>query len=626
MTTTRNRMPAALAGASLGLAVFPAMRNTKHEYTADATKDKRYYWPEATRHGATTAPAIIERWWARRPHSNVKARMLRGQLCIETDPRNGGNESATRLAAAGQAFTPTYEDESPGDGITGRGVHRIYELPADITLTGVHPLAPGIEMHCEGATVMLAGSTTDKGEYISRRAIPPQPAPDWLIERIRELQARLAMTESELQQLPEMQIGPQGCTAYGQAALSSEVARIINTPKGQRNDALGRAAFRMGQLKAIGHLTHDAIANGLQQAVQMAGWKNPRKIIATIKRGIRNGERCPRRITVKAFTTTIRNTLAEYLQLLDAATFAGKWAAGKSKQGRAMHARAENVRTWLQSFLTVCDKAGRMIANYACLSASLDCHMSDRTTRNTAAAAIAAGLVCRAKHANNVHAPSWHIDARATIYMLTPIGWDAWRATICSQPSANAPCNVLPNDTHHQNAADAAPGTLSPIGNDCGSFAKKGIKGMQRAGVFMWGALGASARPVLDALAGGATTAAEIAKTKGLHPATVYRVLDKLQEMGMVQTAMQPTSGRPRKVLTLAPDAMNAKTAAAVERLYYKGRNVKERIQRRDDWINNPNPAKGRRAKFYQRIGMIESMAGDVLAQWEPFRGQHAGN
>src|SRR5829696_5260590 len=43
-------------------------------------------------------------------------------------------------------------------------------------------------------------------------------------------------------------------SAYGNKALTEELATLANTNEGQRNDQLNRSAFNLAQLVAAGHL------------------------------------------------------------------------------------------------------------------------------------------------------------------------------------------------------------------------------------------------------------------------------------------------------------------------------------------------------------------------------------
>src|SRR5215208_2537952 len=60
-------------------------------------------WERGTlEHGhldATTDEALIRHWWGKWPHANVAALVLRGEMVLDVDPRNGGFESLRTLEA-----------------------------------------------------------------------------------------------------------------------------------------------------------------------------------------------------------------------------------------------------------------------------------------------------------------------------------------------------------------------------------------------------------------------------------------------------------------------------------------------------------------------------------------------
>lgn len=69
--------------------------------------------------------------------------------------------------------------------------------------------------------------------------------------------------------------GDPQAVRYASAALDSEARRVAETPEGQRNDALNRAAFRMKQLVDNGWLGEQDAFNALVDAGQTAGLGYP---------------------------------------------------------------------------------------------------------------------------------------------------------------------------------------------------------------------------------------------------------------------------------------------------------------------------------------------------------------
>lgn len=89
---------------------------------------------------------------------------------------------------------------------------------------------------------------------------------------------------------PFAQTGPD---PYAQAALRGETDRVRMASEGDRNNALNRAAFSLGQLVAVGQLDADEVTDELTDAAREAGL-TPGETRATIRSGLRGGARHPR--------------------------------------------------------------------------------------------------------------------------------------------------------------------------------------------------------------------------------------------------------------------------------------------------------------------------------------------
>src|SRR5581483_10430482 len=80
---------------------------------------------------------------------------------------------------------------------------------------------------------------------------------------------------------------------YGPAALAREVEQVAAASQGQRNHALNRAAFNLGQLIAAGHLTEAEVTAALTDAAARAGL-GATEAARTIASGLAAGARHPR--------------------------------------------------------------------------------------------------------------------------------------------------------------------------------------------------------------------------------------------------------------------------------------------------------------------------------------------
>lgn len=82
-------------------------------------------------------------------------------------------------------------------------------------------------------------------------------------------------------------------TRYAQAALAQEVNRVHSAPVGERNNALNRAAFSLGQLVAAGHLPQLEVEQALAAAAASVGLDEV-ETIRTIRSGLTKGMEQPR--------------------------------------------------------------------------------------------------------------------------------------------------------------------------------------------------------------------------------------------------------------------------------------------------------------------------------------------
>jgi len=80
---------------------------------------------------------------------------------------------------------------------------------------------------------------------------------------------------------------------WGGTALSNEIAELVKTPKGDRNNALNTSAFRMGQIVGSNHLDEQEAVTALTQAALQIGLED-RETHPTIRSGLTAGKQEPR--------------------------------------------------------------------------------------------------------------------------------------------------------------------------------------------------------------------------------------------------------------------------------------------------------------------------------------------
>jgi putative DNA primase/helicase len=165
------QLKAALWYASAGIPVFPLHYPVREGACSCGDGECRLPGRHPlTRHGmhdATTSQAWIERWWEEHPKANVgvlcghpgpAARALVvaegrcGLAVLDVDVASGGADSLEQLAERG-ALTPTRRIFTGGGG----GFHLYYRLDAAQVVRSTM-LGPGLELRCQGAYVVGAGS------------------------------------------------------------------------------------------------------------------------------------------------------------------------------------------------------------------------------------------------------------------------------------------------------------------------------------------------------------------------------------------------------------------------------------------------------------------------------------
>jgi hypothetical protein len=163
---------------------------------------------------ASCDPAIVDNWWRGVPNANIGLPTGRGTVVVDTDPRNGGNETLAKLQAAHGAFPRTCEVLSGGG---GPHFYFKYDKPLKSGKLG-----PGVDLKADGGYVVAPPSRHLSGNLYEWRDRAPRAAlPVWIA-----------------------QAKPARATAKGDRdwqTIADEIA-----PNGSRRDKL---------LKIIGHLS-----------------------------------------------------------------------------------------------------------------------------------------------------------------------------------------------------------------------------------------------------------------------------------------------------------------------------------------------------------------------------------
>lgn len=273
--------------ASQGIPVFPLRPGHKKPLTEHGLND------------ATTDVATITLWWQRHPDANIGAATGVVFDCIDVD----GPEGAASLDALYPSGWPATiaSDRTPRPGgthlfvppmgapvkanlhpsVDTRGAGGYVVLPPS-TLVELRDADNQIEQHA--GTYAWNGETPTFGpaQLATVRACKP-----W--RRVWEASAPVATPTA-----PRAPLAPsQGTTRYGVRVLDAEAATVATAGRGGRNDALNRAAYKVGQL--VPHeVTEADAAAALLDAARACGLPDA-EARATLASGLRNGKGNPRR-------------------------------------------------------------------------------------------------------------------------------------------------------------------------------------------------------------------------------------------------------------------------------------------------------------------------------------------
>jgi hypothetical protein len=230
-------------------------------------------------HDATADRDRINKWFERRPEINVGLRTGVKFDVLDVDGEAGWNALSDLIREHGPlpsspvVLTPT------------GGGHYYFRPTGFGNRAGFRR---GLDWRGSGGYVVAPPSThPNGGQYlwlVHLRDVEIEPAPPWLIERLRAPKAT-----------PTTTTAPFGGSRYGVRALEGECGRVALAPVGQRNDALVRAAYRVGQLVAGAELDLDEAHDALLLAALRAGLPET-EARKTIESGVGAGLSNPRRV------------------------------------------------------------------------------------------------------------------------------------------------------------------------------------------------------------------------------------------------------------------------------------------------------------------------------------------
>lgn len=279
MNPTPDLAVSALAYAASGLPVVPLFEPDGRGGCVCGARDCRRPGKHPRNRGglssASTDPGTVTAWWRRWPSANIGG--LTGVVFDVCDVDSAqGIAAVAPLLGACHGVAPLVR--------TGSGGWHLLFQPTG--LGNRVRFLPGTDWRGQGGYVVLPPSmhvTANRYEF-ARRADGELPSvPPALLNA-------LAPTAQPRTVLPPPVARRSG---YGPAALAREAEQVATAPKGQRNHALNRAAFNLGQLIAAGHLTEAEVTTKLADAATRAGL-GATEAARTIASGLEAGQSHPR--------------------------------------------------------------------------------------------------------------------------------------------------------------------------------------------------------------------------------------------------------------------------------------------------------------------------------------------
>lgn len=197
-----------------------------------------------------------------------------GVTVVDVDPRSGGGaESVADLPPTLCAMTPS------------GGWHLFYQGVVPSSKVGWRK---GVDLKGRGGYVVVPSEGDTERWWIDPEAVMA-PVPDWMVPRAAEPSPPAPAAQRS--GVGGGGVGRGG--GYGAAALEGEADRVRETGEGGRNDALYRAAFRMGQLIAQGDVSMTDSEQELGAAAESAGLGSE-EAKRTLSNGHRDGASVPR--------------------------------------------------------------------------------------------------------------------------------------------------------------------------------------------------------------------------------------------------------------------------------------------------------------------------------------------
>ena len=239
---------------------------------------------------ATTDRETVARWWRQEPRANIGLACGVAFWVLDVDAEDGGHEALEALEQRHGRLPDTVTQWTGSD-----GSHTLF-APDERVRNSVKKLGAGLDTRSAGGYIIAWPSIHPNGNQYrwldgfapGERAIAEAPA--WLLDLLDPPRPEPAVVA------PFVPSSTRAATRYAEKAFEAELERVAFAAPGERNNALNRAAFSLGQLAGAGLLDPGEVAAALAGAALATGLDR-REAEKTLASGLRSGMASPRAVT-----------------------------------------------------------------------------------------------------------------------------------------------------------------------------------------------------------------------------------------------------------------------------------------------------------------------------------------
>lgn len=272
----------AISLARAGFAVFPCDQNKRPLISA---------W----RANSTTDLHAIHRLWMERRGALVGLDCGKsGLLIVDCDRREGKPDGVKQFSNLCVEHNQSLTDLFTVSTMNG-GLHVYFRQNGELFGNSVGKLCPSVDTRGVGGYAIAPGTQTAHNIYYKANKpitdIDVVPLPLWLASILRSTKAKTSKAISTINNNISS-IGNEREQAYAHATLHRIALELSAALPGSRNEALNRAAFRLGTMCARNWIDRNKVTLTLATAAKESGLLED-EIYKTINSGLSAGERSP---------------------------------------------------------------------------------------------------------------------------------------------------------------------------------------------------------------------------------------------------------------------------------------------------------------------------------------------